>query len=221
MVSLVTLSPSLNSLLAQEGAYKWEIGAQSGISGFMGEYNSSFFSNPGFTFDLTGSYLYDVRWSFSLNMGFSHIRGSLNDDLTLAGKYENAGHFSNNVVNSSARVEFNFFPYGIGETYKQLYRWTPYVASGIGILVAFPENESCLASPYLPLAIGVKYKLNERLNLSAELSVAKTFSDKIDSIEDPHGISSRWFKNTDWISKFRIGISYELGKRCPTCHYVD
>ena len=73
------------------------------------------------------------------------------------------------------------------------------------------------------MAFGVRYKLKERINLHAEFSMTKIFSDKVDGpdLADLNRIETDFFRNTDWVSRIVIGISYEFGKRCETCHYVD
>ena len=129
--------------------------------------------------------------------------------------------FSALTAEVSLRAEFNFFPYGIGETYKNLKRWTPYLAGGFGFIMASPKGESFSLAPEIPLAFGVRYKLKKQLNLKAEISITKTFTDAIDGAQDIYGIKSSWFKNTDWTTALTVGFSYEFGERCATCHYVD
>ncbi|MDE7136375.1 MAG: hypothetical protein K2N91_07060, partial [Muribaculaceae bacterium] len=101
---------------------------------------------------------------------------------------------------------------GIGETYKNLRRWSPYIALGLGASVASCDGKTSFA-PTLPMAVGVKYKLKERLNLGIEFSMTKVFGDKIDQIDDPYMIESSFIKNTDWYSNISISLSYEFGNR--------
>ena len=73
------------------------------------------------------------------------------------------------------------------------------------------------------MAFGVRYKLKERLNIYAEFSMTKIFSDKVDGNQllDLNGVKTNFVKNTDWVSRLAVGVTYEFGKRCETCHYVD
>ena len=73
----------------------------------------------------------------------------------------------------------------------------------------------------IPMGIGVKYKLGERLNIGLEFTMRKAFSDKLDGLKDLNGITSGFAKNTDWYSFTMISITYEFSKRCRTCHYVE
>ena len=65
-------------------------------------------------------------------------------------------------------------------------------------------------------------KMRERWNLGLEFTMTKVFSDHVDGpLSDLYGIKSSFLKNTDWYSNIAISITYEFGKRCATCHYVD
>lgn len=76
-------------------------------------------------------------------------------------------------------VEFNFFSYGIGETYKKLKRWTPYLSLGVGLCMACSDGYTAWA-PTLPMGFGVRYKVSERWNLSASFVMIKAFGDHVD-----------------------------------------
>ena len=213
----------LNSMTvtAQEAEYKWNIGGDLGISGYLGEYSGTTpFSKPGFSFAVHGSYIYDVRWQFSANISLSGASGSVK---SIKGAYpqQAKSSFTAFTTQIDAMAEFNFLPYGIGETYKGLKRWTPFIGAGIGVVAAKPDGESLIIAPELPLAIGVRYKFKPRFDLYARFTITKTFSDKVDGADGLYGIKSDWFKNTDWLCAFSIGISYEFGQRCQTCHYVE
>ncbi len=206
---------------AQEETYKFDLGVQLGMDGYLGDVNeSSIFANPGLSAGLSFRYLPDVRWA---------IRGVFNY-FSLSGdssKYDNvfpAGQtysFNSKAYDLGARVEFNFFGYGIGETYKHLRRWSPYLALGLGFTYSTCDGINAFA-PNIPMAIGVKYKLKERWNLGVEFSMTKVFGDKVDGeLSDLYMIESSFLKNTDWYSNISVSVSYEFGKRCVTCHYVD
>lgn len=206
---------------AQQETYKFDLGVQLGMDGYLGDVNeSSIFSNPGFAGGVSFRYLPDVRWA---------IRGVFNA-YSLSGdssKFDNVFpggetySFKSTAYDLGARIEFNFFAYGIGETYKHLRRWSPYLAVGIGATYATCDGQSSFA-PNIPMAVGVKYKLKERWNLGLEFSMTKVFGDKVDGeLSDLYQIKSSFLKNTDWYSNISVSISYEFGKRCVTCHYVD
>lgn len=221
----VTLLPALMQSAsvchAQQATYKFDLGAAVGMSGYLGDVNqTNLFKKPGFAGQLSFRYIADTRWA---------IRGT----LTTAGLSGNSAQFSNKfpelqdysftsqIYDLGARVEFNFLPYGMGETFKRLKRWTPYLAVGVGACLSAAEGGTWVTMS-IPMAVGVKFKLSERFNLSAEFAMAKTIGDHLDGkLSDLQGIKSSFIKNTDWYSTVLIGISYEFGKRCETCHYQD
>lgn len=216
MVAMMPLKVS-----AQEEAYKFDLGVQLGLDGYLGDVNeSNMFSKPGFSGGVSFRYLADARWAIRALFNAYSLSGdsSKYDNVFPGGEtYE----FSSTAYDLGARLEFNFFGYGIGETYKHLRRWSPYLAVGLGFTYSTCEGESAFA-PNIPMAIGVKYKLKERWNLGVEFSMTKVFGDKVDGeLRDLYQIKSSFLKNTDWYSNLSISITYEFGKRCVTCHYVD
>lgn len=221
IMSIVALTLMPSRVSAQEETYKFDMGVQIGMAGYLGDVNeSNIFAKPGFAGGISFRYLVNTRWT---------IRGVFNS-YSLSGdssKFDNVFpggenySFKSTAYDLGARVEFNFFPYGIGETYKHLRRVSPYLAVGIGMTYSTCEGESAL-TPNIPMAFGVKYKLKERWNLGLEFSMTKVFGDKVDGeLSDLYQIKSSFLKNTDWYSNISVSITYEFGKRCVTCHYVD
>ncbi|MDE7393840.1 MAG: porin family protein [Muribaculaceae bacterium] len=209
------------SARSQVADYKYDLGLELGMSGYLGDANgSNIFKHPGLAASVTGRYIANVRWDIRVNLGMLKLSGNT-DDYAMVLPGDAHYKFSSSVYELGGRFEFNFFPYGIGETYKHLRRWTPYAALGIGFSVASCDGPTSFA-PNIPMAVGVKYKLRERWNLGVEFSMTKVFGDKIDgNLTDLYGIKSSFAKNTDWYSRLAVSVSYEFGKRCVTCHYVD
>lgn len=206
---------------AQEETYKFDLGVQVGMSGYLGDANeSNIFKHPGFSAGVAFRYLIDTRWTIRGVFNTLSLSGNTADfDNVLPGGAQYS--FKSNAYDLGARVEFNFFAYGIGETYKRLRRWSPYLTVGIGATMATCDGQSSFA-PNIPMGFGVKYKLKERWNLGLEFTMTKVFGDKVDGeLQDLYQIKSSFLKNTDWYSNISVSISYEFGKRCVTCHYVD
>ena len=193
MVSLVALlAPSRT--VAQEESSRFDIGAGLGMSGYIGDLNNSNpFKSPGLAADLSFRYRFDTRWALVTNLGYAGLSA-------VSGQLGSA------------------LP---GESYKKLRRWTPYMSVGVGVLMASCEGSSHVAFT-IPMSLGVKYKLKERVNIGLEFTMTKAFGDHIDGeIADLYQIKSSFMKNTDWYSQLALTISYEFGLRCPTCHYYD
>ncbi len=122
---------------------------------------------------------------------------------------------SDAVIDASALYELHFLPYGYLRDYKGHCRLVPYLQMGFGLTYgkagkAFTAN--------IPLGVGVKYKVAERLNLGLDWLVHFTLSDKLDGLEAPLGISSSGFRNKDHYSALSLTLTYDLNPRCPTCH---
>ena len=221
----VALSALTFSVHAQSTAasapYKFDFGVQLGASGYIGDASSNLMKHPGFDAELSFRYIPDTRWAIRGVLSTFGLKGSTADISNVLP--ENAVYdFTSRVYDLGARAEFNFMPYGIGETYKRLRRWTPYLTLGVGLAMSSSEGTTTVV-PTLPMGLGLKFKLRERLNLGIEFTMTKAFGDKIDSPQliDLNQIKTEFYKNTDWYSRLTIGISYEFGKRCETCHYVD
>lgn len=219
-ILLLILTASQLRVSAQEETYKFDFGGQIGVSGYLGDASSSIFSHPGFAGGLSFRYLPDVRWALRSLVNVLSISGDtdgMDDVFPDFARYD----FKATVIEVQERVEFNFFPYGIGETYKRLRRWTPYLAAGIGLSVSTCSGQTN-AGFNVPMAFGFKYKARPRLNLALEFSMTKVFSDHMDGpLSDLHQIKSSFARNTDWYSNISFSVTYEFGERCATCHYVD
>ncbi|MBJ2183742.1 MAG: outer membrane beta-barrel protein [Muribaculaceae bacterium] len=206
---------------AQEAPYRFDAGAGIGLSGYLGEASSSIFSHPGFTAEAGMRYIPNARMAFRGALSLQSLSGNTADMANVLPDMA-AYEFSSTVYALDVRYEFNFLPYGIGETYKRLRRWTPYITLGVGVCMS-SSGGSTAAAPTLPMGVGVKVKLRKRLNLTAEFSMIKAFGDKLDGdrLHDLNQIKTEFYKSTDWYSRLSIALSYEFGERCATCHYVD
>lgn len=202
--------------------YKFDFGGSLGMSGYIGDLNSGNpFRHPGFTADVRGAYIIDTRWQIRAMLSTMGLSGS-SDDISNVLPEGERYDFTSQVFDLGFRGEFNFFSYGIGETYKRLRRWSPYLALGVGLSFASADGNTAFA-PSIPMAVGVRFKLKERINLFGEFSMTKVFSDHVDGkdIADINHIKTDFYKNTDWFSRLVVGVTFEFGKRCETCHYVD
>lgn len=204
-------------------SYKFDFGAGIGMSGYLGDANeSNLFKHPGFAADIAARYLFDSRWAIRAQLSMATLSGNTADfDNVLPGNA--AYEFKSTVYDLGIRGECNFFAYGIGETYKRLRCWTPFISLGVGTTMSANGSGSTYVAFNIPMGIGIKYKFAPRWNLIAEFTMTKTFGDKIDSDEltDLYQIKSSFLKNTDWYSTLTVGVSFEFGPRCVTCHRID
>ena len=207
---------------AQDEAYKFDLGGALGIGGYLGEANqSNIYAHPSYSAQVFLRYLINTRWALRTNVLTTHISGST-DDVTTVYPIPEPIKFSSQLYDLSARIEYNFFPYGIGEKYKKLRRLTPFLSVGVGANIAVSEGHTYFAGS-IPMGIGVKFKLKPRINLGAEFTMAKMLGDHIDGgeLKDLYKIKSAFAKNTDWVSTLAVSISFEFSERCTSCFYVD
>ena len=217
-VVIAVLLVFVTSVHAQtDPEYKLELGGGIGMASYQGDFNSSPFKNLQPMFTVLAKYRFDPRRALSLNVSYGQLKGSSKDAKTyypMTTVYD----FKSNVADVGLRLEYNFWPFGTGFEYRGAKRLTPYVAIGLGMTIAKAEGKSA-TGVNMPIGVGVKYKLADRLNLAAEWAMHITTSDELDGIKDPYGIeSSGLFKNTDCYSHLRLSLSYDLWAKCRTCH---
>ena len=214
IATLLLLAASVYAQTAPE--YKLELGGGIGMVSYQGDFNGNIFKNPQPMFTALAKYRFDPRRALALNVSYGQLKGSSKDAKTyypLPTTYD----FNSKVVDAGLRLEYNFWPFGTGFEYRGAKRLTPYVAIGLGMTIAKAEKSVVCAN--LPIGVGVKYKMADRLNLAAEWAMHFTTSDELDGIKDPYGIkSSGLFKNTDCYSHLRVSLSYDLWAKCRTCH---
>lgn len=122
---------------------------------------------------------------------------------------------SNAVYDLSALYELHFLPYGYFRDYRGHYRITPYLQMGLGGVYA-PAGKAFTLN--IPIGVGLKYKVGQRVNLGLDWLVHFTLSDKIDGLDAPLGISSSGFRNKDHYSALTLTLTYDLNPKCPTCN---
>lgn len=206
---------------AQED-YRFDIGGGVGMTGYLGDANTAnLFQNPGWDMELLFRYILNTRFNFKTNFYFGGLNGN-SAQMTNVFPNDETYKFSTTFYELGETVEFHFLNYGMGESYRKLKRWTPYIAAGMS-LTLWNVDSHTYAGFTIPLGVGFKFKPSRRLNLGLEFLMKKTFSDKLDGeqLKDPLNIKSGFAKNTDWYSTLTLTVSYEFSKRCAVCHYKE
>lgn len=220
MATVYILLETVN-IQAQED-YRFDMGGGVGMTGYLGDANTSnLLRHPSWDAELLFRYIANPRWNFKTGFYIGGLSGD-SADMTNVFPSEQTYKFSTIFYELSELAEFNFFNYGMGETYRHLKRWTPYITGGLGV-TAWKVGGKGGAAFTIPVGIGVRYKPSLRFNICLEFLMKKTFTDKLDGpdLRDPMGIKSSFMKNTDWYSTLTFSISYEFSKRCATCNYKD
>ena len=214
LMMLFALQPALSQ------QYKYEVGPVLGMTGYLGENNNgNLFKHPSVTGGTMFRYVHNSRWAFKANLNYANLRGNSKDDET---QYPEGLNYSNssNLIDLGLTAEFNFLSFGRGPAYKKYKPISPYMVAGVGFVFAM-NNGHNQASFTIPIGIGVKYKFKDRWNLGFEFTMRKEFSDRIDGYSDLFGIKHSFAKNTDWYSFAMFTASYEFGKRCIKCNYIQ
>ena len=200
--------------------HKYEVGPSLGMTGYLGEGNNgNLFKHPSFTVGGLFRYAHNSRWAFKANLNYANIRGDSKSDENTYPDGQTYS-FTSNLIDLGLTAEFNFLNFGRGPAYKKYKPISPYMVAGVGFVFAICNGHN-QASFTIPLGIGVKYKFKDRLNLAFEFTMRKEFSDRIDGLSDLHGIKHSFGKNTDWYSLAAFSVSYEFGKRCIKCNYIE
>ncbi len=193
-----------------EPEYKMEIGAGVGLVSYVGDYNSNPLKGMQPWLALVAKYRLDPRVAIAFDLGTGKLKGK-------AETITNGNEFSHNVTEADVRLEYNFWPYGTGYEYRGARRFTPFITIGAG--ASFYGGPEKGATMNLPIGAGIKYKIGNRLNLTAEWAMRFTLSDKLDGSKDPLGIKSNGlFKNTDGYSVLQIALTYDLWEKSKTCN---
>lgn len=207
-------------LRAQE--YKYEIGGMVGASTYMGDANktSPFKSmNPA----LGGVFRYNAnfRVAFKGTLAWAKVTGST-EGLENVFPNNAQAKFDRNVIDLGGQLEFNFLPYSDKYAYMNTRKLSPYITCGLGVTVATGGGDT-FVGPNIPLGIGIKYKVKNRVNLGCEFTVRKLFGDNFegnDVLNNPYNLNSDWLKNNDWHSLLLLSVTWDFGPRKRPCNNI-
>ncbi|MBR1388728.1 MAG: outer membrane beta-barrel protein [Prevotella sp.] len=199
-----------------EPEYRLEVGAGAGTVTYLGDYNGNIFKGMQPWGALIAKYRMNPRMSMGLTVGFGKLKGS-SDHVTTWYPQTERYEFDKSLIDVSARFEYNFWAYGTGREYRGAKRMVPFIALGLG--AAHHGNPQGGMAFNIPIGAGIKYKVAERLNVTAEWRMHFTLNDKLDGQEDPYGIKSTGlFKNTDGFSILQVALTYDVWAKCKTCN---
>lgn len=154
----------------------------------------------------------------AFNVSYGKLKGDSKKAETWYPDYQDAAYaFDNTLIDAGVRYEINFWPYGTGREYFGAKPLTPYFALGLGM--TYVNGAESVFAANLPIGVGVKYKLAQRLNVGLEWAMHFTTSDRLDDVDDPYGIKSHGiFKNTDCYSMLQLSLTYDIAAKCKTCN---
>lgn len=134
--------------------------------------------------------------------------------------------FNKGVTDISLQFEFNFFKYIVGEKETP---YSTYLFAGVGMhsyeyeyINLTTQSEGSEISPTIPFGLGFKFNLSKRIGLGLEGGLRKTFSDKLDDLDDPLSYEipdgdvvtqinyTDQYHNNDWTAYVGIHLVYKL-----------
>lgn len=221
LVTLILTVAVLRVAAQTDPIYLREIGGGVGVMNYLGDFNSSLTKD----FQPAASLIYRRNLSpwygLRLDASFSQLKGSYKNENTFYPEYDKEYAFKRSLADVNVCFEYNFWPYGTGNDYRGAQRVAPFVFIGLGATIASGDG-STAATANLPLGVGVKYRVAERVNLGVEWGIHFSMSDKLDGVVDPYMVkSSGIFKNTDCYSSLRVSLTYSFSAKCPTCNKDD
>lgn len=222
VVAVFMLLPP-SGVLAQE--YRFEYGAQVGISSYLGDANPKIPFNPmGGAIELSWRYNHNFRTAFSAHVGYALL--PINSSITkntfpnVTVPVRSTSHF----IHTQLLAEYNFAHYSDKFAYLKTQRLVSYILGGMDIGFV-PAKHKTHFVPGVTLGFGIKYKIRNRLNLLATLQGFHYFSDALDApdqssawLQNPYRTASGFLKGGDGRIAFSLGLTYEFGLNKKTCH---
>jgi len=126
------------------------------------------------------------------------------------------GDFQASFVDLGLDFEFNWWPY---KTAWRRSKYSPYVSAGLGYTINYANSVGeSVSHLYLPFGGGVKVNLGKKLSGGVEVSMRKTFNDKIDGVENIglEGVSHP-IGNNDWYMMTGVFLTYKIFEYRDAC----
>lgn len=162
-----------------------------------------------------------VRFNFNPRYGLRF--NVLNGTIGATGIFESEPWtFGKNVLDFSLLFEFNYLKYIVGDKATP---WSTFLFWGAGVQHYQFDIKGIQGSevvPTIPFGLGFKYNLSKRWGIGLEGSMRKTFSDKLDNLDDPYSYidtevtpikkvnyTDKWHNN-DWTAYIGVHLVYKM-----------
>lgn len=219
LLSILLLMAAVQTQAQADVEYRMEVGAGAGLVSYLGDFNGSVVKNMQPMGSLVWRWVFNPRMALRAKGSYGKLKGSLADVQTYYPDMQAKPYlFNHSLGDLGVTFEYNFWPYGTGRDYRGAKRLTPFIFGGVGgtYVSGGPKD---VWTAHVPLGLGVKYKLGDRVNLGLEWAAHFSLSDKLDGVVDPYLVkSSGLFKNTDGYSGLLVTLTYSFQAKCRTCH---
>ncbi len=212
LINLVLLFSAIG-LFAQEGS----LGLFAGGAYYIGELNPrSIMYMPSPAFGILYRHNFNKRWTLRFEGNYTTLKGDdANSDNTY--QQQRGYSFSNKTWDIGASIELNFFDFETEDIYEDYF--SPYITTGL-LLSIVPDAETPFEVA-VPIGLGFKYALTEKITAGLEWNYRWTNSDQIDGLEsdDFLNVSKQMSYNpdTDWYSFFGVIVTFQIFKEDIAC----
>lgn len=243
IVFSLTLFSCISAIQAQVNVPKHELGLSGGMFIYQGDLTpeaAGAFKSPGFAFNVFYNRLLTRSFSFRANLAHGKLRADESNYADPEWRRERNLRFTARNTEISALMVWNI----LGNNYSDKKTISPYIFGGVGLSSLrinrdwsrvnydyFAADSSFLNGlaedtlhslpgtiPVIPVGLGVRYPISQRLSVMAEASYRITFTDYVDGFSK----ASNPDKN-DYYSNYSIGIIYTFGRNntldCPPMRY--
>ncbi|MDO8927519.1 MAG: DUF6089 family protein [Bacteroidota bacterium] len=186
-------------------------GQQSVDIGFFGGSGTYFGDMTKTEWQKSISPAYGAFMRFNFNPRYGLRFNVLNGNIGAVGEFDSqtwnanptdrSWDFNKNVLDISLQFEFNYFKYIVGDKATP---YSTYLFGGVGMQmynytmdltrlgsIVHPtyfnnaDKSGRVFTPTIPFGLGFKFNLSKRIGLGIEAGMRKTFSDKLDNLDDP------------------------------------
>lgn len=201
------------SLYAQEEIYTLEVGVHGGVSYFFGDVKAK-------PFDFQADYGVLFRYLFNQRMS---LQADFNHN-SIQGDYEQKIEAPNVTINQNINAldftfAFNFFDYIQLDYVLKSSDHTAYLFAGAGLIHLNNRNSNKL-NISIPLGVGYKFLLYERLHLNVQWTHRLMLADNIEGypeLNNSLGMNGSNILNNDHLGTVTVGVSYGLFRRKCKC----
>ncbi|MGL4992810.1 MAG: DUF6089 family protein [Bacteroidales bacterium] len=212
----ITILMILVSTLSNAQEYLFEIGPTLGGSSYIGEIAKHPFSKFNSNYGMIIRYNHNLRNALKLSVEKSNIHSSgYIDSYYTNYKYS----FKKSLIDLGIQYEYNFFSYSNIFEHMESSRFSPYITLGAGVILLGKGSSNIHLN--IPIGVGLKYKVNNRINIGTEFTMRWTSTDKLDGISNPTKGTKTWYKNNDWYSICKLYLSFDFGRRKCDCPRIS
>lgn len=207
-----------------------ELGIMAGGSNFIGDVGKTQYIAPnstafGFVYRLNRS----PRHSYRFSIARYNLKGNDSDSNSTRRRLRGL-EFNNNVSEVSLGIEYSFWDFNLHESG---FKSTPYIHTGIGVInydkLGVDTNNvisgnGISTTAVLPISLGYKTRIADKLILTFEVSAKYTYSDNLDGSTpikngDLNFGGQGGALNNDWYVFSGIMLTYTFGRLPCFCNY--